>query len=570
MLAMDIFSQVSLLLVVATGCSFLVQRLRWPIVVGHLVAGIFVGPAFLNLIQSREVVEVFSQFGIVALLFVVGLGLAPQVMREVGKAAVIVGAGQMLLSAILGFLLSLAAGFSIVVSLYVAVALALSSTIIVSKFLADRHEIGLLHGKLAIGVLLIQDVVATVLLVILSATREGFILSDLLGLVFRGIFLMALLYPVCVYVLPRLGTWYAHSQEFLFLFSLGWGLGLALVFRAFGFSLEIGALVAGVTLAGSPYHYEIAAKIKLLRDFFLVPFFVLLGATLLPGTLWSQWPMILFLSAFVLTMKPLLTSLLLLALGYHRKTAILAGLPLGQVSEFSFLLVILGMRAGHLSNEIVTLVTAVGLVSMVGSVFFLEHGSQIERAVAPLLHRFAHHKVRVSHRRGQDRFEAILFGCHRVGEDFLRLLREKKSTFLVVDYDPGTIERLASIGVPCRYGDAANNDFLDEIGLRHVKLVISTLPDFETNAFLLAKMRHVNRRAMVLMVAQGAEEALLLYRQGADYVILPHFLGGNYASLLLEKHGADPLHFAREKRNHVRHLTRRAFPLAGQPARGVH
>jgi Kef-type K+ transport system membrane component KefB len=569
---MDTFTQISLILIVAALFAWVMQAFRLPIILGHLLTGILIGPAVFNVLRHQDVVEVFSQFGITALLFMVGLGLAPQVMREVGKVSLLAGTGQIVLTGVLGFLLGRAFGFSLNTSLYLAAALTFSSTIIVSKFLTDRKEIGTLYGKIAIGLLLVQDIVATVFLVILSASERSSInTSDIVLLVSKGLLVVGILYLVCRRLLPRVSRLFALSQEFLFLFSLAWGLGLALVFRAVGFSLEIGALAAGVTLAASPYHYEIAAKMKLLRDFFLVPFFVLLGSHIVFQNLHLiTWPLV-AMSAFVVIGKPLIVLGLLLAMGYHRKTSLYTSLTLGQISEFSFLLILMGTRSEMVPPEGLTLIALIGLVSMTLSVILMHRSAWFHRYLQHILaYVERRHIVSENHPGSRERFEAILFGCHRVGSDFLTLLRKRGGSYLVVDFDPTMIAQLEEADIPCRYGDAADNEFLDELGLRQAKLVISTLPDIETNTFLLAKIRRVNRQAIVILTTQGIEEALLLYEQGASYVVLPHFLGGNYASLLLEKHGMNPLRFEHEKKRHMRHLSHRRRALASSSMLGVH
>jgi Kef-type K+ transport system membrane component KefB len=263
---MQAFLEVSLILALATGMAILMQSLRLPLLLGHILTGILVGPAVWHILQAKETVEIFSQLGITALLFVVGLGLHPQVIREVGKIALLTGIGQVVFTTGFGFILALLFGFSWISALCIAIALTFSSTIIVTKILSDRGDSGKLYGKISIGFLLVQDVIATLILILVGSIGGAQDVRSLVVVVgIKLLIVAATMLVTAQFILPRLTRLFAASQEFLFLFSIGWGVGLAAIFYAIGLSVEIGALAAGVTLASSPYRYEINAKMRLVR-----------------------------------------------------------------------------------------------------------------------------------------------------------------------------------------------------------------------------------------------------------------------------------------------------------------
>lgn len=554
---MDIFLEMSLILVVATVVALIMQRLRQPLIMGHIISGIILGPVVFNLIHSHDTLNIFSQFGISILLFIVGLNLSPSVIREVGKTALIVGVGQIVFTSILGAVLGIILGFSLSASVFFGIAFALSSTIIVSKFLSDRKDTGKLYGKIAIGFLLVQDVVATVCLIAISTLQTRFVFSSALLLSLgRASAAIILLFFGSVYLLPRLTKLFAQSQEFLFLFSIGWGLGIAALFQALGFTGEIGALVAGIALAASPYHYEISSKMKLLRDFFLVLFFVLLGAQLSFHGIQNLWMPALLFSAFVLIGNPLIVMILMGLLGYNKKTGFLAGLMVAQISEFSLLIILFAVRAHQLPSESLALVTLVGLITIGVSAYFMRYSDGLYRWLSPILSFFERRSV-YKEKVTRERYEAILFGYHRVGTDFLPSLQRWKKKYLVVDFDPEVIQRLTDQHIPCRYGDAEDDEFLNEIQLAHAKMVVSTIPDFETNAYLVDKLRKRNAKAVMITIAHSVGEATALYDAGATYVIMPHFLGGNYASLLVQKYGYSAQKFRKEREKHLSHLRER-------------
>ncbi len=554
---MQAFLEVSLILALATGMAILMQSLRLPLLLGHILTGILVGPAVWHILQAKETVEIFSQLGITALLFVVGLGLHPQVIREVGKIALLTGIGQVVFTTGFGFILALLFGFSWISALCIAIALTFSSTIIVTKILSDRGDSGKLYGKISIGFLLVQDVIATLILILVGSIGGAQDVRSLVVVVgIKLLIVAATMLVTAQFILPRLTRLFAASQEFLFLFSIGWGVGLAAIFYAIGLSVEIGALAAGVTLASSPYRYEINAKMRLVRDFFIVMFFVLLGSRLSWEGLGAQWPVILLFSFFVLIGNPIIIMGIMGFMRYSKKTSFLAGLTVAQVSEFSLILMLLFADRGYVPASVLSLVTSVCMITMTVSTFMLLHSEKIYAAASRYLGIFERRHL-VVERAAEQQVDAILFGCHRVGTDFIATLQKRGSSYLVVDFDPSVIEQLESKQIPCRYGDAHDNEFLEEVGVAKASLIISTIPDFEVNLFILKKTQKMNKKGLIILTAQSVEQARLLYAAGAAYVIMPHYLGGNHAAMLLERHGYNEKKIALERKHHLEHLEER-------------
>ncbi|MDO8583944.1 MAG: cation:proton antiporter [bacterium] len=551
---MDIFIEISLVLVVATAIALIMQRLKQPLIIGHIISGILLGPVVFNLIKAKDTIEIFSQFGITILLFLVGLNLSPKVIREVGKVSFIAGLGQVIATTALGAAIGVALGFSLTVALFLGVALSFSSTIIITKALSDKKDLTKLYGKISIGMLLVQDVIAVFLLIALvSLQQQVGISTALLWILGKGAVAIGLVLVIGFYVLPFLTKLFAESQEFLFLFAIGWGLGIAALFHAVGFTAEIGALVAGIALAASPYHFEISSKMKMLRDFFLVLFFVLLGAQLSFSNIAAVWKPALAFSLFMLIADPLITFAFLAVLGYTRKTSFFTGLTMASISEFSFLLVLFAIRADVLPAEMLTMVTIVGLVTIAASTYLFRYSGRLFHWLEPVLAPFERAGAQ-GEARGLKHLEAVLFGYHRVGVDFLPSLQKLKLPYMVVDFDPETIHHLTEKNIPCRYGDAEDDEFLNELSLSKLKLLVSTVPDYEANAFLVNKLRKKNKTCVAIMIAHTVDQAKALYDAGATYVIMPHFLGGNYASLLIQKYGANIKKFESERKRHMSHL----------------
>jgi len=555
---MEVFIEISVIIGITVLIAGIMRLFKQPLIIGYIIAGIVVSPYFLDIIRSTETIAIFSQIGVAFLLFIVGLSLSPKVIKEVGKVSLITGIGQIIFTSFIGFFISRLLGFSVIVSLYIAIALTFSSTIIIMKLLSDKRDLDKLYGKISIGFLLVQDLFVVILLIIVSSFSEKSGVSSLtLGVVLGGILLIGFLVLISIYILPKLSKLFAQSQEFLFLFSVGWGLGLAALFHHIGFSMEIGALIAGVALSASPYHYEISSKMKPLRDFFIILFFILLGSQMAFGDI-TQFiiPAIIF-SLFILIGNPLIVMILMGFLGYKKKVGFQAGLTVAQISEFSLIFVALGVSVGHLNNEILSLVTTVGLITIGSSTYLILYSDKIYSYLSKYLSIFERKNVKKTKRDGLKDYDVILFGYNRIGYDILQSFKKLKKKFLVVDYNPETISKLTEEGIKCRYGDVDDNEFLDELNLDEVKMVVSTVPDIETNLLLIDKIRNLNKKVIIMVVSHNIKETNVLYNHGATYVIMPHFLGGSHASMMISKYGIHVNKFLEEKKKHLKQLKRK-------------
>jgi Kef-type K+ transport system membrane component KefB len=384
----DAFYEIAALLTVAAACGALAIWLRQPLIVAYIAAGLLVGPSWLGWVAASDQVDLLAQMGIALLLFVVGLRLDLHLIRTMGRVVLVTGLVQMAVTAALGYLLAVALGLAPMAALYVAVALTFSSTIIVVKLLSDKREIDALHGRIALGILIVQDIV--VVLVIIALTALGPDAASTLG---RDVLLMsvkggAFLIVVGLfarYVLPTLLHRLARSQELLVLAAVAWAVALAAISAGLGFSKEVGALVGGIAIASTPYRDAIGARLTGLRDFLLLFFFFDLGAHLGPGLTGEQVGVALLLSAFVLAGKPLIILAILGRVGYRKRTLSMTAFSLGQISEFSLILAALGLSIGHIDAEIVGLITLVGLITFSLSSYMISYSDLLYESLAPWL-----------------------------------------------------------------------------------------------------------------------------------------------------------------------------------------
>lgn len=550
----QVFFEIALIIGIATLVGLIMQKLKQPLLIGYILTGIII--AALNILSNISTIELFSEIGIALLLFVVGLHLNPKIIKEVGKVSLITGLGQVIFTSVIGFLISKLLGFSTVISIYIAIALTFSSTIIIMKLLSDRGDTNRLYGKISIGFLIVQDILAVLILMVVSsiAGSQGTnITFEIIKTVLVGIVLVVIFFLIGLYVLPRFTKFLAKSQELLILFSISWALILSAVFHFFNFSIEVGAFLAGMTLSMSPYRHEISSRMRPIRDFFIVIFFILLGYQMNFSSVGLYIIPIILLSLFVLIGNPLIVIILMGKLGYSRRNGFLAGLTVAQISEFSLILVALGVTVGHVDTTILSLVTAVGLITMAGSSYMIIYADKIFPYISKYLKIFEKQGKKVDDASyNQDKpHDVIVFGYDRVGHDLLKHFKRNNINFLIVDYDPLTIQKLTRRRIPCIYGDVTNMELLDDLNLKETKMVISIISSYESNIMFINKIKEINKDLIIIVTSNNVENTFSLYKEGATHVIMPDLLGGEHISSMVEKHGFNKKKFLEEKFKHI-------------------
>ncbi len=545
-----IFTQLSLVLLVVVAMSVLMRLLRQPLIIGYIISGVVVGPSFLHIVQNQSAFDSFSVIGITLLLFIIGLGLNAGVIQSLGKVAFLTSMSILPLLGGLTFGLSILMGYNVVSALVIAMALFFSSTIIVMKVLSDKKETTRLFGQIVLGVLLIEDVVAMVAVVVITMIASpGTASFASLGLIAAKAAGLGIgLYLIGNFILPRIVKSFARSQEMLFIFSVAWGFLIATLFDVAGFSHEVGALFAGVSLAGLPYAPEMAAKLKPLRDFFIVIFFVTLGESFTIKSIEANILPALLLSSAVVLGKPLFVFFSLSVQGYTRLTSFKTALNLSQISEFSIIFVTIAAFRGVVSPDLVSLVTLVAFITIAFSSYLMKHADGLFAFFEATLKHFERAQARDPSRR-RTVYPIILFGYHKGGYEYIKVFREMKERYIVIDYDPAVIDSLEEAGIRHAYGDATDEELLEEINTRSARLVVSTMTDKATNLILLSHLRANKGTTSFICHANNLEEAEQLYEAGASYVTMPHYIGSERVGSFLKRHGIgkDSLRTYREK-----------------------
>lgn len=538
-----IFIELTLVICLAAVLSVFFRFLKQPAILAYILTGILVGPLSIFYIRNIEVMEALAQLGVTLLLFMLGLELRLSELKSVGKTALYTGIGQIVFTTVVGFGICQLLGFETLPSLYMAIALTFSSTIIIVKLLSDKKDLKSLYGKIAVGMMLVQDFVAVLALILLSgfntSSADGISPLTIVLLLAKAVVLFGIVILLSKHLLPLVINKIARSGEVLFLFSLAWAFGIAgLVSSEYiGFSIEIGGFLAGLALANSTETYQIVARIRSLRDFFITIFFITLGMNML----FSHMSVILFpalvLAVYVLVGNPIIVMTILGLQGYRVRTSLLTGLTVAQISEFSLIVLFMGNKIGHVPDELVSLATLVGVTTFIASTYMILNGNKLYTVLSPFLGIFERSNPRDKKiDTGELKNHIVLVGANRMGESILEALLNGDDKVVVVDFDPDVVTRLQEKNITTFYGDISDPEIQEVVQLEKAKLVVSTVPDIDDNTRLLESLNRFNKKAKSIVFAIEAEDARELYKLGADYVVLPHLAGGRHlAKILVEK-----------------------------------
>ena len=546
---------IAVMISIATAGAYLLGILRQPLIPAYIITGLVIGPYGLGLVTDIENIKLFAEIGIAFLLFVVGLELDFSRLKTTGVVSYLGGTVLTMISICLGFLVALQLGFSGMESAYIALVVAFSSTLVVIKMLSDYQELDTLHGRIMVGILLVQDVIAIIALSVLSSLQTfspTFLLVSLikgLGFLFAAVF-------ASKYVFPPLFKFAAKSKELLFLISITSCLLFAIFSVFLGFSIAIGGFIAGLALANLPYNFQIVSMVTPLRDFFATLFFVSLGAELIVPSVRAFATPAAFLLGFILLVRPVLTIILTNFFGYATKISFFIAASFTQISEFALIIVAQGIVLGHISQNIFTITVLLALVTMTTSSYFIRFDNKLYSLLSYPLKIFEKigRERHLGYEPEKEKYNTILAGCDRLGFSILRALQKINKKTIVIDFNPDIIRRLTKEKVSCMYGDIGDLDIIERLNIKDADMVITTFPQIDTNMFLLKQVRERNKKAMLIFTANKVDEALKLYSAGADYVILPHFLGGERVSFLLEDASVDIKKLLKAKVEHIKEL----------------
>lgn len=548
------FVDVSLVIVLAAALGLLAHILKQPTLLAYLGTGIIISLFGVLNLDSQGVLDIMATFGITFLLFLVGLEMRFSDLKSVGKAIVLTGLGQIFFTALIGYGIVRLLGFSSLESLFISLALTFSSTIIVIKLLSEKRDIQSLYGRIVVGFLLLQDLVAMIILIILSALQQSadvqLNIASVLLIAAKIIFLFGGTIWISKKIIPTYVARIARNQELLFIVSVAWAFGVALLVSSplIGFSIEIGGFLAGLALAQSAEQFQINSRIKPLRDFFIVIFFIVLGSSLIISNLQGLIIPAIILSLFVLIGNPLIVLIIMGLLGYRKRTSFFASITVAQISEFSFILMTAAFALGYVNRNSVALVTIIGVITIMISTYFITKNEAIYRFIFPLLHFFEkkNHIEQIEHHE-KIKKHIILIGAHRLGQYILKTL--KPDSVIIVEFDPTVSKELKEKGYNVTFGDISDPEIQQAIHLEDASVILSTVPHFEDNLSILNFIRGFKKRPSVIVNAQQEWEAREYYKEGADYVLYPHFVGAQHVAQLFKEGKWDKQAAAKLRKN---------------------
>lgn len=519
------FATVAIILAMATAGGVLAARLRQPLIVAFVVVGIAVGPVGTGWVSTEGTIELLARLGIAILLFVVGLRLDLNMIRSTGPVAAATGLGQVALTCAIGYLIARALGMDNMTAIYIAAAMAFSSTIIIVKLLSDRHELDQLHGRIAVGFLIVQDLLVVLAMIALTAFGQGAVghLGASVAIVLlKGAALITGIWLLMRFVLPWLLPHIAQSQDLLVLFGVSYAATVAAASQWLGFSAEVGAFLAGVSLASTPYRDALGARLASIRDFLLLFFFLDLGARLEFADITTQIPAALIFCLLVLIAKPIIVTAIMSAMGYPLRVAVRTGLPTAQISEFSWVLAALGLSLGHITNATVSLITIVGLVTITASTYMATYSRQIYEQLArwvPVLDRRTNPTEAAPD--STDGFDVILFGLGRFGSHLAAQLCEVGHRVLAIDFDPHQIKAHTHDQLTTMFGSAEDTSLLEALPLDRAQYIVSAIPTLHTNLVLLDGLRDHQFEGTTALTAHTHRDAQRLRGAGAMVVLEP-------------------------------------------------
>ncbi|NIO20413.1 MAG: hypothetical protein GTN76_06640 [Candidatus Aenigmarchaeota archaeon] len=530
-MAFPILFDIGFIIIFSAVLAYLARFLRQPAIVAYVVAGILIGPVGLGLITNFEEINLLAELGIVFLLFSVGLEIDFRKFKNVGLAALGGGALQIIVTFLMGFAIAFTFGLSNILGIYIGLLLALSSTMIVTKILVDRDELNTLHGRIMLGILLLQDILAVVALPLLGNIGMLVTFEFVASIIFRGLGLFAIAILMNKFFFPRILDYAAERHEILFITAIGNCFFFIGASYTLGFSIAIGGFIAGLSMANFPYNIEIAGETHALRDFFAIIFFSTLGMQLNFWVIQTMFPLFIALLLFILIIKPLLLSLIYLFMGYGGRTSNSVGIGLGQGSEFMFIIAAEMFIIGQITHEFYSLLLSLVVISIIATPYFMRgrnfiyrifSGMRIQR-ISHLIHPKNIHEIEYFPQKELNN-HVIVFGADRMGSRIVKYLKNKGENFLVAERNPEIVKNLSSTGIYCVYGDADNDEILKKINLYRARLIILTIPFADISSFVIRKAKRFNKDVKIFARAHSEMDAERLYMAGADVVIVPEFV----------------------------------------------
>lgn len=497
---------------------------RQPIIPAFIIAGVIVGPLGLKLIHDPKGIQSLSEITVVFVMFLIGLEMNVKKLKSIGSVVTLGAVFQVVGIGIIGMFI-VKAWFDWTTCIYLGIFFTFGSTMLAVKLMADQKQQSTLNGRISLGILLMQDILAIIILSVLAAKQFSTTIILGTGLKSLGIVVAAVL--AGQFIFPSIFRKVAKSPDLMTPVCMGICFIFAFLAENQGLSASIGAFVTGVSLANLPYSLELTGRVKTLRDFFLPIFFASLGLQLTIPHLGMIMPIIVLIVTCVF-LKPILISVIIAAFGYQPRTSFLVGETLMPISEFGLIIIGVGITLGHITGDLMTMCMVVMMVSMLSASYL--RGDVLYKHISKLVKKLDRFGPEVKEEEefssdGED-FDAILIGCHNLGRDILELLCGEYK-FKVIEIEPERLIELKNKGYSCLYGDVADPEVWERIGdLSKLKLIVSTIADLNQTLWLIKFVKESAPNIPLFVSTDDVRDVLALYEAGADKVICAYLMAG--------------------------------------------
>lgn len=547
----NIFIQLAIILGLASVLGFITHKFKLPLLIAYLLGGLLLATVTIFDLKHSEALNFLPEIGIAFVLFLVGMELDLREIKRLGRPILLSSTLQIIISSIAGFVIAQTLGFPPTEALYLGIGLSFSSTIVVIKLLLEKNELNSLYGKLAVGILLLEDLIAVLILLGLTVSPSFFHFGfqqafPIVTFILKVVLLFGTALVVNRYVLRQIFDAVSESTELLFLTALAWCFIYVSFALSLGFSVVIGAFLAGIGLASSPYHYQIQGKVKPLRDFFVTLFFVYLGTQVNFADLSRVYPVIIVFTVYAVLAKPVIFLLVLGSFGFRKHTMFQTAVNLSNISEFSLIILLVGLKMGLVSQTSLTVIALSLIISTIISSLMVSKSNRLYRYVKDVIAFFERKNYQNAlelREEGEFSNHVVVVGAHRVGGEIVKFLKKEGIAVIVLDFNPHLVETLVKEKIPVIYGDIGDPEVLDSLNLEQARMIISTSPSIQDNKTLLEELTFRNINVPIIVRADTAQTARSLYKAGADYVIIPNILAGDWLLQLIKDHFHDGGYF---------------------------
>jgi len=540
----------ALLIVTATILSFLARKNNQPTIIAYIFTGLLLGPVMLNLVTESGLVALMSELGLGFLLFLLGIEMNIEDIREILRPVTNIAILQTVLQTAVAFIIPFVLGFSFIETVIIALCTVFGATPVIVKLLTDKDEIATLPGKIDVGVLILQDIYLVIILALFSAesltnpVEIGLTLSKILGLM-AAVAVLSLLSSR--YILPVLFSRVAESRHAFFIHGIAWAFLFISLTMELNLSVEVGAFLAGLGLGQIPYRDELKERIRPLTDFFMVVFFSSIGLSLTSQNLLVYWKEAVIASIVLMIGNFLIMFYLIDRENFTPETSFLGSINMTQVSEFSLVVGALAISQGYVGGDILGYLSLMALITMSTSSHLINYNREIYEQIEPYLERFnSEDKEDIELRKFKD--HAVIVGYNNTIERILPVLKQEYGDIIIVDRNSDNTERLSRKDVEYIYGDFKHGEIRKSCNLKNAGFVLSISPDLNVQHQIIEDTSEASVR---FLEAENFEEAAELYERGTEYVIIENMLTADKVADYLELYIQDPQIFKEEVQDDI-------------------